>query len=208
MVALEPWAEAGFRCAAVDIAHPAPRTLHPNIVHVSADIRELASLPGASFVLAWPPCTDLAGSGARWWAEKGAGALDSALDLVHHCRRLAGERPLVVENPVGRLANHWRRPDVIVHPWQFAGHNTTDPAEDAYAKATCLWLENGALPPVKRPWRGVVDKQRIHFCPPGPERAFKRSMTPLGLAVGLFLANHEIARGNTPPGWQAVLPFL
>ena len=194
MVALEPWAAAGFRCAAVDIEAPS-RPPPPGVEHLQADILDLRGLPGARFVLGWPPCTHLARSGARWWPLKGDAALAEALALVSQVRVLAGDVPLVVENPIGRLSTHWRKPDTIVHPYQFA-HHGPDPAADAYTKRTCLWLENGARPPVLAAWEGPLDALRIRDTPgvPRKQRAEFRSQTPPGLAHGLFLGNQRLVR--------------
>ena len=145
MVALEPWAAAGFRCAAVDIEAPS-RPPPPGVEHLQADILDLRGLPGARFVLGWPPCTHLARSGARWWPLKGDAALAEALALVSQVRVLAGDVPLVVENPIGRLSTHWRKPDTIVHPYQFA-HHGPDPAADgiALAQSRAYFRQIGAV---------------------------------------------------------------
>lgn len=153
-------------------------------------------MPGARFVLGWPPCTHLARSGGRWWAAKGDGALAEALALVCQVLTLAGDAPLVLENPVGRLSTLWRKPDTIVHPFQFA-HHTPDPQAEGYSKKTCLWVENGArLPVPARAWDGPIDWDRNWKTPgvPRKQRAEFRSQTPLGLAHGLFLGNQGLVR--------------
>lgn len=81
-------------------------------------------------IIAFPPCTDLASSGARWWATKGDARRDAAVSFVAECWAANSSR-VAIENPVGRLSTLWRKPDQIIQPWQY-GH--------PYAKATCLWL--------------------------------------------------------------------
>jgi hypothetical protein len=87
---------------------------------------------GWDMMVAHPPCTHLAVSGAAHFAKKRAsGVQDEALDFV----RLLLNAPIpkiALENPVSIISSRIRKPDQIVHPWQF-GHETT--------KATCLWLK-------------------------------------------------------------------
>lgn len=84
-------------------------------------------------IIAHPPCTDLAVSGARWFKEKIAdGRQQKSIDFFMlfanaKCKRIA------IENPVSIMSTQWRKPDQIIQPWQF-GHGET--------KATCLWLKN------------------------------------------------------------------
>ncbi len=84
------------------------------------------------------------------------------------CERIA------IENPIGIMSTHYRKPDQIVHPWMF-GHGET--------KATCLWLKN--LPKLKP--TNIVDgrEQRIWKMPPSPDRAKKRSKTFPGIAKAM-----------------------
>lgn len=122
-------------------------------------------------ILAFPPCTDLAVSGARYFAEKKADgrqqkSIDFFMAFVNaDCIKIA------IENPVGIMSTVWRKPDQIIQPWQF-GHGET--------KATCLWLKG--LPLLKA--TNIVDgrEQRVWRMPPGPERARLRSKTFSGVA--------------------------
>lgn len=181
--ALLPWAEAGFDCIAMDIRNSTPS--HPLIRHVQCDINEVSSLPGASFVMAWPPCTDLARSGARHWKAKGDDRRDAALAFVLHCVSLAGDCRLIVENPVGRLSTMWRQPDGIVHPWWFS-------ESDNYTKKTCLWTFNGARLPTRLFYNQAdVDTKYIHHMP-GIYRGSVGSVTPMGLARAIFRANEHM----------------
>jgi len=87
---------------------------------------------GWDLMVAHPPCTHLAVSGAAHFARKKAsGVQDEALDFV----RLLLAAPIdkiALENPISIISSRIRKPDQIIHPWQF-GHETT--------KATCLWLK-------------------------------------------------------------------
>lgn len=82
-------------------------------------------------VIGFPPCTDLSVIGAKFWAEKQTdGRQRRAVAFVHHV--FAANSPRVaVENPVGYLNTYWRKPDQIIHPWQFG---------DPWQKRTCIWL--------------------------------------------------------------------
>lgn len=83
-------------------------------------------------IIAFPPCTHLAVSGARWFKEKQKdGRQQQGIDFFLQfantkCRRIA------IENPVGIMSTVWRKPDQIIQPYYFG---------DSYSKKTCLWLE-------------------------------------------------------------------
>lgn len=132
---------------------------------------KLHSVEEWDMIIAFPPCTHLAVSGARYFAEKRAdGRQQAAIDFFMQfaeadCTRIA------IENPVGIMSTQWRKPEQIIQPWQF-GHGET--------KATCLWLKGlPALAPTQ-----IVEgrEQRVWKMPPGPERAKERSKTFQGVA--------------------------
>lgn len=138
--------------------------------HYQCDLRELL---GRRFrwdmLIAFPPCTHLASSGARWFYFKQR----EQREAVAFVRWLAGlpfER-IAIENPIGVLSRLFRRPDQIVQPWWF-GHGET--------KATCWWLKG--LPPLV-PTRVVEGRTpRVHYESPGPARWKNRSRTLPGMA--------------------------
>lgn len=153
--------------------------------HLQGDVRKFLGgwPPGSSFapwdlIIAHPPCTDLAVSGARWFARKAtedrkAGRPDrqqAALDFVrlflnHPCPKIC------VENPVSIISSKIRPPTQVIQPWQF-GHGEV--------KATCLWLKG--LPPLT-PTKIVEGREaRVHKLPPGPDRWKERSRTFEGIA--------------------------
>src|SRR5437868_4352748 len=106
-----PWAEAGYRCYCVDMQHPAGETHYGNVTLVGADVREwLPPYGPVTIVFAFPPCTDVAISGARWFKDKGLGSLIRALQLFDASVRLAEwtGAPYLIENPVSTLSTYWR----------------------------------------------------------------------------------------------------
>ncbi|MFA5936448.1 MAG: DNA cytosine methyltransferase [Candidatus Paceibacterota bacterium] len=135
---------------------------------------EVVADGGWDLVLAFPPCTDLAVSGARWFKEKQTdGRQQASLEFALKVLNLDVPR-LAVENPVGILSTHFRKPDQIIQPWQF-GHGET--------KATCLWLKG--LP--KLTPTNIVEgrEQRVWKMPPGPDRWKERSRTFEGIATAM-----------------------
>lgn len=127
---------------------------------------------GWDIMIAHPPCTHLAVSGARWWKDKRQEQA-AALDFVRLL--LAAPIPrIALENPISIISTAIRRPDQIIQPWQF-GHGET--------KATCLWLQR--LPPLV-PTNIVPGREaRIHKMPPSPDRWKARSRTYSGIAAAM-----------------------
>ena len=124
-------------------------------------------------VIAHPPCTDLAVSGARWFPEKRAnGSQQKSIEFFMRFTELKCKWSL--ENPIGIMSTLYRKPDQIIQPWMF-GHGET--------KATCLWL-NGL--PKLEPTNIVSGREhRIHQMPPGPDRWKERSRTFSGIAQAM-----------------------
>lgn len=120
-------------------------------------------------VLAFPPCTHLAVSGARWFKDKQY-EQEQAVRFVLSLWAARAPR-IAIENPIGVLSTKWRKPDQIIQPWQF-GHGET--------KATCLWLKG--LP--KLVPTNIVEGRvpRVHYASPGPNRWKERSRTLQGIA--------------------------
>ena len=121
--------------------------------HLQCDVRDILD-DGWDMMIAHPPCTHLAVSGARWWKEKQKdGRQQSGIDFFMDLARANIPRT-AIENPVGIMSKAYRRPDQIIQPWQF-GHEVQ--------KTTCLWLYN--LPPLK-PTK-IVDRGMIYVDPRG-----------------------------------------
>jgi hypothetical protein len=138
--------------------------------HYQGDVRDLL-WHGWDLMIAHPPCTHLAVSGARHFAaKKASGVQDDALDFV----RLLLDAPIhriALENPISIISSRIRKPDQIIQPWQY-GHGET--------KATCLWLKN--LPKLQ-PTNIVEGREaRIHKIPPSADRWKERSRTFAGIA--------------------------
>lgn len=188
-----PWIEAGYEAITVDLQESP--TANPRRHHFVADVtrwRYPLSFGQPAIVFAFPPCTHLAVSGARWFKDKGLRALIDALSIVEACRDLCESTgsPWMLENPVSTIASYWRKPDYTFHPYDF----TSFELADHYTKKTCLWTGGGFVMPRPAPAeiaRGPDD--RIHKAPPGDERADFRSATPMGFARAVFFANHKKA---------------
>lgn len=142
--------------------------------HLRGDALEVIHERSWDMMIAHPPCTDLAVSGARHFAEKIAdGRQQRALDFVQAL--LDAPIPMIaLENPISVISSKIRKPNQIIQPWQF-GHGET--------KATCLWLKN--LP--KLVPTDIVEgrSDRIHKMPPGPNRWKERSRTYRGIAEAM-----------------------
>ena len=104
--------------------------------HIQGDVLDVLG-DGWDLVIAFPPCTHLCSSGARWFAAKRAdGRQKDGIDFFMHFTRLTC--PWAIENPVGVMSSSFRKPDQIVQPYEY-GHAET--------KKTCLWLHR--LPPIR-----------------------------------------------------------
>lgn len=137
--------------------------------HIQGDVLEHLD-ERWDLMIAHPPCTHLAVSGARWFSKKGDEQI-AALDFVKSLLNAPRIPRIALENPISIISTRIRKPDQIIQPWQF-GHPET--------KATCLWLKN--LPPL-HPTNVVAGRfARVHREPPGPERWKNRSRTYAGIA--------------------------
>ena len=139
--------------------------------HYQGDVRDILE-NGFDLMIAHPPCTHLAVSGARWFKDKRQEQAE-ALDFV----RLLLSAPIdkiALENPISIISSRIRKPNQIIQPWQF-GHGET--------KATCLWLKN--LPRLM-PTDIVEGREaKVHRMSPGPDRWKLRSTTYKGIAQAM-----------------------
>jgi hypothetical protein len=187
-VMVAPWAEAGYRAVCIDTQHERGARDDGGVVLMGQDVTQIEAVRNAEIVFAFPPCTNLAVSGARWFKDKGLRGLIDALEVVEACRRIAegSGAPWMIENPVSTLSTYWRKPDHIFNPCDYAGYLDSD--EDAYTKKTCLWVGGGfVMPEPKR--MEPVHGSKMHLMAPSPERANLRSRTPRGFALAVFQAN-------------------
>jgi hypothetical protein len=120
-------------------------------------------------MIAHPPCTHLASSGARWFKDK---VVEQAEAVEFFLKLASANIPrIAIENPIGIMSTQFRKPDQIIQPWQF-GHGET--------KATCLWLKG--LPKLI-PTEVVEGREpRCHMLPPSKDRWKLRSLTYQGIA--------------------------
>lgn len=136
--------------------------------HIQGDVRAVL-WQSWDLMVAFPPCTHLAVSGARWFAGKEREQAE-ALDFVRTLLNAPIPR-IAIENPVSIISTRIRKPSQVIQPWMFGCGEV---------KATCLWLKN--LPKLK-PTRIVPGRlARVHFEPPSPERWMNRSRTYSGIA--------------------------
>ena len=163
-----PYQDAGYSVLVVDIKN-------------GDDVRlfEHFKLPVYG-ILSAPDCTHLAGSGARWWKDKGERALLDALSVADACMRIiALHKPVfwALENPVGRLRRYYGNPSLIFNPCDYG---------DPYTKKTLLW--GNFNHPEKNPVE-PTEGSKMHLIAPSEERKTLRSITPPGFAQAFFEAN-------------------
>jgi len=213
-IVAQPWLDAGYECWSFDAQHhgrweglhrKAGAQFDPDDKLDSA--RYVARMVGsADLVFGFPPCTDLAVSGARHFAAKAernpmfqAEATELA-DLVRCVGVLLGS-PWAFENPVSVLATQYRKPDFSFDPCDFGGYLPEDdahplypevyPPRDAYNKRTCIWHGNGFSEPKRMRVEPVsADNPAWRMCG-GKSLKTKniRSATPRGFARAVFEAN-------------------
>ena len=135
-------------------------------------------------IIAFPPCTDLAVSGAAWFEQKRKdGRQQASVEFFMKFANAKCEK-IAIENPVGIMSTQWRKPDQIVQPYEY-GHMEQ--------KKTCFWLKG--LPKlvetenVKEQMLLLTKKERerMHYMSPGPERAKLRSKTFPGIAKAMAM---------------------
>ena len=140
--------------------------------HYQGDVFDVIDYPW-ELMIGHPPCTHLSVSGSRHFAEKKLdGRQQAAVSFFMRLIRQSAHIPMVaIENPVCIMSSLYRKPDQIIHPWQY-GHGET--------KATCLWLKGL---PLLQPTNIVEGREaRIHRMPPSPDRWKERSKTFQGIA--------------------------
>lgn len=153
--------------------------------HYQGDVRDLLN-DGWDLMVAFPPCTYLCLSGMHWTTRglRDPQLTEDALAFV----QLLLEAPIphiALENPVGIISKRIRKPDCIIHPWQF-GHPE--------AKRTCLWLKGlPVLQPtnvLEKPASGRWDNQTTsgqNKLPPSKDRWKERSTTYQGIADAMAI---------------------
>jgi hypothetical protein len=148
--------------------------------HIRGDVLQVIN-DGWDLMIAHPPCTHLAVSGARWFMDK-LPEQEEALWFAGTLLAAPIER-IALENPISIISSRIRKPDQIIQPWQH-GHGEV--------KATCLWLKG--LPKLT-PTNVVEGREaRVHKMAPSPDRWKERSRTLPGIAAAMAAqwgASHE-----------------
>ena len=197
-----PWVDAGYDAVLVDPQHPhyivtrsasgaTIERIPQTILGAAQRLGEIIRGRRVVFVSGFPPCTDVAVSGARWFADKAEQDkhFQTRAALVAEQCRMVGElsgAPWFFENPVSVFSAMFGKPQHTFNP-----HDFTELCQaDNYRKLTCLWSGGGFVMPDRMADEtlGPPD-DRIHKAPPGPERSNFRSATPNGFALAVFLAN-------------------
>lgn len=211
----QPWLDAGYECWCVDSQHPEGITREGNLVKVGMFMSNTDdcvewfknNLQDVKFVFGFPPCTDLAVSGAAWFEKKkkaNPGYRKQAMDLVYVVKRLGEffDVPWALENPISVISSEWRKPDYMFHPWEYSGYlpkNDEHPMypeyiapRDMYPKKTCIWSGNGFKMPTKKfdskPEKGY-STQHLKLGGKSLKTKNIRSATPRGFAKAVFTAN-------------------
>ena len=211
--ALMPWRDAGYECYAYDIAHEDTQKDGINFLH--ADLHQQSTLDEiaafhdgrAMFMSCFPVCTDLAVSGAAWFAKKREANprfQDEAAGHAIACSAVGDYLgcPYFVENPVSVLSSLWRKPNYSFHPFEYGGYLPTDDkhpiwpdyiaGQDRYSKKTCLWTNGLFKMPKKKPVDHTVKGRSTQDSQLGgkTEKTKRiRSATPRGFAQAVFEAN-------------------
>ena len=214
----KPWADAGITCFLFDMQHDCD-SIYPHMVTTGGDastwaehIAEIFAAYDVQMLFGFPPCTDLAISGARHFqakAEANPNYLAEAMSLVYLVRDI-GEAygvPYMIENPVSRISSQWRKPNHTFNPCDYgqylpegdqSPYPAVIPARDAYTKKTCLWTGNGFVMPEARPVeperfqdKNGLNYSGAHWKLGGRSLRTKniRSATPRGFAKAVFAAN-------------------
>lgn len=225
-LSVRDWAEAGEECFCFDLVNTGKIERFESGGSITflkwdaqaTNAREQVLLRKPQLVIGFPPCTDLAVSGAKHFSRKAIADRDfqfSALAmvlLVPGIAEIAG-CPWIVENPVGSLSSLWRQPDKIFNPADFGGYLAEEDqhplwpqyiaARDAYNKKTCIWARDILWPsraPV--PYQVSEDGFNTQTQMLGGKSAKTkqiRSMTPRGFARALFEANYKMITGKDLP---------
>ena len=149
--------------------------------HYQGDVLDIIN-GGWDLMIAFPPCTHLAVSGARWFKDK-VQEQQEALDFVQMLMN-ADIPKIAIENPISIISSRIRKPDQIVQPWWFG---------DTVQKSTCLWLKGlPLLTKTNDVYKEMMElprkeREKIWYASPGPDRWKARSTTFPGFAAAMAL---------------------
>jgi len=170
----------GHEAWSCDLLPSEPSSLGMESWHLRGDVRQYLHDPW-DLMIAHPPCTYLAGSGLHWNTRRPERAAQTEASLAFV--RSLMDAPIgriAIENPVGCISTRIRKPEQIIHPWQF-GHDAS--------KATCLWLKGlknlaptNILPGGRKARRANQTPSGQNKLGPSPTRWAERSKTYQGIA--------------------------
>ena len=188
-VALQPWAERGWDCYAVNTDHRGYHEGSDGVVRIGCDARALSLDFIPDIVLAWPPCTMFAVSGTRLWRTRTAEQMETAISVAKACMNWVecASQGGMLENPVGRLKDYLGPASFMFHPHQYALY-AEDPSSQRYTKATCIWNRRLVRPP-KQGLSPNIENYILNM--PKDRRAERRSVTPEGWARAVADFNSE-----------------
>lgn len=207
----QPWVEAGYTAVLVDPQHKYTRWEHEpygwsgnegtgDVLKLAMTVEEALAtgvlqewLELARMVFAFPPCTEFAVSGARWFKskyDKDPLFQVKAMVVAEQCRTIGrmSRAPYMIENPSGILSTAWGKPQSMFNPYDFTAYEV----DDNYRKRTCLWTGNGFKMPPPQQYPGLEPPDsRILMAGESKARQNFRSETPMGFARAVFAANHK-----------------
>ncbi|RAW91287.1 MULTISPECIES: hypothetical protein [unclassified Photorhabdus] len=200
----EPWLNDGYSTLLIDPQHNKSSTENhkaggtitkiANVIDSDETWAAIRNVKNPVFVAGFPPCTDVAVSGARWFKDKAkddpAFQIKAAL-VAEQCKNIGKmlNVPWFFENPVSVFSSIFGKPNYTFHPHYFTGYCH----DDNYTKKTCIWAGNGFVMPDEYKNELLCQPDdRIHKASPSPERANFRSATPRGFSTAVYLANSPI----------------
>ena len=214
-VMVQPWVEQGYKAVLVDPQHPEGIHTENNITYIGRIIEhndtwnvihQLLINDRIAFVAGFPPCTDVAVSGAKHWAKKFTADRyfqAKAAIVAEQCRTIGkiSNAPWFFENPVSGFSSIFGKPNYSFHPYEYGGYLPDDDVHptypqyikprDSYPKKTCLWTGEHFIMPIKKPV--YVEKGYSEQFKKLGGRSLKtqniRSATPRGFAKAVFLYN-------------------
>lgn len=215
-----PWAERGAHVHCFDTQNANKGiefvgdgliSYHNSDLSFDRAIENISNALNPDIIFGFPPCTDLAVSGAAHFTSKALKNPDFQKDAVALARRveLLGDLcqvPWFAENPVSVLASMWRKPDYRFQPYEYGGYLPEDDVHprwpdyiaprDKYRKKTCLWTGNGFIMPKPKSVGDPGQDSAQHSKLGGKSAKTKqiRSETPRGFAIAVMEANYEAAQ--------------